>query len=163
MRKLMRFIIVAFLAFFGIVWIVCLWLTIGGEQNKMFVWYSLVCLAALMCIGWLCWRGLSPKSEQTRLTKAERRAYARPVYAALVSIESESESGKNEARLMTSALIGAALLGSVGAAIGASKALKKEKEAKATFSVVYEAGNTGSETVKVGSSRYNHLMALTQK
>jgi hypothetical protein len=85
------------------------------------------------------------------------------VYAALVSIESESESGKNEARLMTNALIGAALLGTVGAAIGVNKALKKEKEAMATFSVVYEAGNTSTETVKVGSSRYNHLMALTQK
>ena len=50
--------------------------------------------------------------------------------------------------------VGYALAGNLGALLG----LREQK--KATFSVTYQNGRTGEETVKVGSLRYNKLMSL---
>ena len=89
--------------------------------------------------------------EMLKRLKAENQ---RPVSAVLISIEYRQSTMEALGR----AAIGDWLYGDIGAIVGA--ATTPEKAKKATFRVKYASGRTGTETVAVGSSRFNQLSAL---
>ena len=89
--------------------------------------------------------------EMLKRMKAENQ---RPVSAVLISVEYRQSTMEALGR----AAIGDWLYGDIGAIVGATTTPEKAK--KATFRVRYASGRTGTETVAVGSKRFNQLSAL---
>ena len=116
------------------------------------------------------------REEQKRQALAQRRKNAaaaqarkaddhRAVSAVLISTLDETRSKKSAVGAAGRAVVGGALLGPVGALAGAAttKSNTKVVGQKATFSVKYASGRTGTETVDVRSKRFNELSALLHK
>ena len=78
----------------------------------------------------------------------------RPVSAVLISVEYRQSILEGIGR----AMVGDMLFGDVGAVIGAASTPSEAK--RATFSVKYATGRTGTETVDVGSRRFSELAEL---
>lgn len=100
---------------------------------------------------------------QERKAKSEERwqKYAddiTPVSAVLICVQ--DTTGKSVAGTAARMAIGGALFGVFGAAVGMTTAKTKVKGQKAVFSIKYKSGRTGMETVKVGSSRFQQLVAV---
>ena len=98
------------------------------------------------------------QARQQRAEQAQERfessEASRPVSAVLISTNSK-KSGVNA---VARGVVGGTLLGPLGAIAGAASG--KSKATEATFSVKYANGYTGTETVKIGSARFNELSAL---
>ena len=84
----------------------------------------------------------------------------RPVQAILIMTSETVET--RASGIIGRALIGGVLFGEAGAMIGGLSARKKNtvEIQEATFSVKYASGRVGTETVRVGSDRFNELAAL---
>ena len=83
-----------------------------------------------------------------------------PVSAVIVTTQ---EKTKNKSGL-GSAIVGGMLAGPAGAIVGASVGKKTVVTGqKVTFSVKYQSGRTGIETVEVGSESFNLLSSLLFK
>ena len=78
----------------------------------------------------------------------------RPVSAELISVEYRQSLIEGLGR----AAVGDWLFGDIGAFVGAASTPCEPK--RATFSVKYAAGHVGTETVDIGSRRFNELSAL---
>ncbi len=87
-----------------------------------------------------------------------KRQDTTPVAAVLISVQ--SEYGKKIIGTAARGLIGAALGGTFGAAVGIAAGRAKGKAKTATFSVKYESGRKGLETVNVNTPRFKELAAL---
>ena len=87
--------------------------------------------------------------------KAEKAEGKRPVSAVLISTEMKKSGTFGRA------LVGGALFGIAGSIAGAASGTSKAT--KATFSVKYASGRTGTETVDIGSRRFKELSALLHK
>lgn len=108
--------------------------------------------------------------QQQRDARAERRALANkrriddtwPIEAILISIHEQSARKKNGASVAGRAIVGGILAGSAGFALGAATAMNKNfsVEDYATFYVKYKSGRSGTETVRVGSARFDELVKL---
>lgn len=99
------------------------------------------------------------RRDEVRRIRAELERQDRtPVAAVLVS--TKDITGKSVTGTAARALIGYAVLGVFGAAVGATTAKTKVKAQTATFSVRYESGRTGTETVNVSSERFKELARL---
>ena len=81
-----------------------------------------------------------------------------PVAAVLISVQ--SEYGKKVVGTAARGLIGAALGGTFGAAVGIATGRAKGNAKTATFSVKYESGRKGLETVNVNTPRFKELATL---
>ena len=100
------------------------------------------------------------EAELAKMRAAERARKAddrKAVSAVLISTDSRKSGASAAGR----AVVGGALLGPVGAIAGAASGTSKTK--RATFSVKYASGRTATETVDVGSKRFNELSALLHK
>lgn len=100
------------------------------------------------------------KANLEKIRAAEKKRKAddhRAVSAVLISTNSK-KSGVGAAGR---AVVGGALFGAVGAVAGAASG--SSKATKATFSVKYASGRTGTETVVIGGQRFNELSALLHK
>lgn len=93
-------------------------------------------------------------SEYRQKKREEKFEDQWPVSAVLIS----TEYGQNALKVATRGLIGSAIAGFAGAFTGVSSVPSKPK--KATFSVKYASGRTGTETVDVGSMRYRQLVSV---
>lgn len=83
-----------------------------------------------------------------------------PVSAVIVTTQDKT---KNKSGL-GSAVVGHMIAGPVGAVVGASVGKKTVVTGQTvTFSVKYQSGRTGIETVEVGSERFNFLSSLLLK
>lgn len=83
-----------------------------------------------------------------------------PVSAVIVTTQDKT---KNKSGL-GSAVVGGMIAGPVGAVVGASVGKKTVVTGQTvTFSVKYQSGRTGIETVEVGSERFNFLSSLLLK
>ena len=106
------------------------------------------------------------RAEETRRKRAlQEEAYQRdhtPVSAVLITTQDRTKTSKSAVGAAGRAVIGGALLGPVGALAGAASTGGKTKVVgqKATFSVKYASGRVGTETVEVGSTRFNELATL---
>ena len=109
----------------------------------------------------------SPKAEQQRIEEErklkERQQKLRdnwPVSAVIVTTQDKT---KNKSGL-GSAVVGGMIAGPIGAVVGASVGKKTVVTGQTvTFSVKYQSGRTGIETVEVGSERFNFLSSLLLK
>lgn len=101
------------------------------------------------------------REARAEMEKAERLDNT-PVSAMLISTQDRTKTSKSAVSAAGRAMIGGALLGPVGALAGAASTGGKTKVVgqKATFSVKYASGRVGTETVEVGSTRFNELAAL---
>lgn len=102
-------------------------------------------------------RRMKATSEAERLMAADKR----PVAAVLVA--TQDRYGKSVTGTAARTLLGGALFGTFGAAVGMATAQSKMTGQKATFSVKYASGRTGTETVDVGSKRFEELAKLLVK
>lgn len=96
----------------------------------------------------------SGREEMRRREQERKEADKRPVSAVLIGTDSKKSGASTVGR----ALVGGALLGPIGAIAGAASG--KSKTTKATFSVKYASGRTGTETVEIHSKRFKELSAL---
>ena len=101
------------------------------------------------------------REARAEMEKAERLDNT-PVSAMLISTQDRKKTSKSAVSAAGRAMIGGALLGPVGALAGAASTGGKTKVVgqKATFSVKYASGRVGTETVEVGSTRFNELATL---
>ena len=100
------------------------------------------------------------RAELEKLRASERARKAddrRAVSAVLISTDNKKSAIGSVGR----AAIGGTLFGPVGAIAGAASGTSKAR--KATFSVKYASGRTATETVPIGSKRFNELSALLHK
>lgn len=81
-----------------------------------------------------------------------------PVAAVIVS--TKTETGKSALGTAARGVVGYALFGVFGAAVGVASGKTKIRSQKVTFSVRYASGRTGIETVEVGSKRFEELAKL---
>lgn len=88
-----------------------------------------------------------------------------PVAARLINTNGNFETKPSFFRAATRGVIGGALAGPAGFALGVAttKAKTKATGCSATFIVDYASGRRGTETVEVGSARYEKLIALEGK
>lgn len=95
--------------------------------------------------------GDDAERERKEAERTERKAAAfrdhYPVSATVLSVNGKP----NVAKALGRAAVGELLFGGAGAFIGAATTETKQK---VTFSVKYESGRIGRETVKVGSERF---------
>ena len=105
------------------------------------------------------------KREQAKLER-ERRNRERirdntPVAAVVITAQDKTKTTGG----LGSAVVGGMIAGPVGAVVGASVGKKKTQVTgqRVTFSVKYESGRTGVETVDVTSKRFRELSALLMK
>lgn len=103
------------------------------------------------------------KKAEKEASKREAEEAERMYAVAAVLISTEDEYGKSVTGTAARMLLGGALMGAVGAAIGLHTARSKVKARKATFSVMYKDGRTGIETVNVNSARFKELAKLVVK
>ena len=96
--------------------------------------------------------------EKMRVAERARKADDRRVVSTVLI---STDNKKSAVGAAGRAVVGGALLGPVGAIAGAASG--KSKAAKATFSVKYASGRTATETVDIGSRRFNELSALLHK
>lgn len=83
-----------------------------------------------------------------------------PVAAVVVTAQDKTRTSSG----LGSAVVGGMIAGPVGAIVGASAGKKTEITGqKVTFSVKYQSGRTGIETVDVNSKRFKQLSALLVK
>ena len=105
--------------------------------------------------------------EQREINRLERERRARerirdntPVAAVVVAAQDKTKTSGG----LGSAVVGGMIAGPVGAVVGASLGKKTTVTGqKVTFSVRYESGRTGVETVEVNSKRFKELSALLMK
>jgi hypothetical protein len=100
------------------------------------------------------------KNREWALKEKERIKDRTPVAAVVVTSKDKlSTSGG-----LGGAVVGGLIAGPVGAVVGASAGKKTEVTGQeVTFSVRYQSGRTGVETVKAGSKRFKELAALLVK
>lgn len=101
------------------------------------------------------------RAEAAERKQEQERRDRTPVSVVLIS--TVDEYGKSVTGTAARAALGYALFGAFGAAVGMTTAKTKVKGQKATFSVKYESGRTGTETVEVGSKRFKELAELLVK
>ena len=101
--------------------------------------------------------------ERRHIEEKERQQKIRdnwPVSAVIVTTQDKT---KNKSGL-GSAVVGGMIAGPIGAVVGASVGKKTVVTGQmVTFSVKYQSGRTGIETVEVGSERFNFLSSLLLK
>lgn len=110
---------------------------------------------------------LQAKAEQRRIEEErklkERQQKLRdnwPVSAVIVTTQDKTKNKSGLGR----AVVGGMIAGPVGAVVGASVGKKTVVTGQTvTFSVKYQSGRTGIETVEVGSERFNFLSSLLLK
>lgn len=108
------------------------------------------------------WNELCKRMEEERKLKARQEKLRDnwPVSAVVISTQDKT---KNKSGLGT-AVIGGLVAGPLGAVVGASVGKKTVVTGqKVTFSVKYQSGRTGTETVDVGSERFKFLSSLLLK
>jgi len=93
--------------------------------------------------------------EKMRAAEKKRKEDDRRAVSAVLITTNSKKSGVGRA------VVGGALFGPVGAVAGAVTG--SSKATKATFSVKYASGRTGTETVAIGGQRFNELSALLHK
>ena len=100
-------------------------------------------------------------AEERKLKERQKKVIDNwPVSAVIVSAQDKT---KNKSGL-GSAVVGGMIAGPVGAVVGASVGKKTVVTGqKVTFSVRYQSGRTGVETVEVGSARFELLSSLLLK
>ena len=81
-----------------------------------------------------------------------------PVSAVLLT--TTEQYGKSAVGTAARGLVGGALFGAFGAAVGMSTAKTKVVGKTATFSVKYASGRVATETVQMGTLRFEELAAL---
>ena len=112
------------------------------------------------------------KQEQGKLDFEKKKAEMNAVFAADKKRKADDKravsavligtaGGKSAVGTAGRAVVGGALLGPIGAIAGAASG--KSKTTRATFSVKYASGRTGTETVDIGTKRFNELSALLHK
>lgn len=86
----------------------------------------------------------------------------RPVEATLITTSDRTKTTKSAVSAAGRAIVGGVIAGPAGAVLGAATTSGKTSvtEQRATFFVKYESGRTGTETVKVGSDRFNELATV---
>ena len=105
------------------------------------------------------WQAAKETWARDREAEQERkRRDTTPVAAVLISVQ--SEYGKKVVGTAARGLIGAALGGTFGAAVGIATGRVKGNAKTATFSVKYESGRKGLETVNVNTPRFKELATL---
>lgn len=109
------------------------------------------------------------RKAQMEWNKAERAyrervkaADKRPVEATLITTSDRTKTTKSAVSAAGRAIVGGVIAGPAGAVLGAATTSGKTSvtEQRATFFVKYASGRTGTETVKVGSDRFNELAAV---
>jgi len=105
------------------------------------------------------WRAMKEANSEYKEAEQERkRLDTTPVAAVLISVQ--NEHGKEAVGTAARGLIGAALGGVYGAALGIAAGRANGRYKTATFSVKYESGREGVETVKVDTPRFKELAEL---
>lgn len=106
------------------------------------------------------WENLCKKFENERKAekKAERKKRKTPISAVLIT--TKDERAKGAISTATRGVVGGLLFGPFGAAVGMVSGREKMLSQKAIFSVRYADGHTGTETVEVGSKRFEELSVL---
>lgn len=104
------------------------------------------------------------RAEKTRIRAQKEATKFRdnnPVAAVVVASQDKTKTSGGLGR----AVVGGAIAGPIGAVVGASTGKRKTEVTgqKVTFSVRYESGRTGVETVEVNSKRFKQLSALLVK
>lgn len=91
-----------------------------------------------------------------------KAADKRPVEATLITTSDRTKTTKSAVSAAGRAIVGGVIAGPAGAVLGAATTSGKTSvtEQRATFFVKYASGRTGTETVKVGSDRFNELAAV---
>ena len=108
------------------------------------------------------------KAEKMRL-REEKRQYRiddrTPIEAILIATEDVTKTSTSAGKAFGRAIIGDLLFGAAGAFVGAATTSSKTRVIGhvATFFVTYKTGRQGTETVRIGSERFNELAALLQK
>lgn len=101
-------------------------------------------------------------SQEQARARAERELHREldktPVSCVLISVQ--DKQGKSVMGAAGRALLGGALFGTAGAFLGAVTVGSTTKAQTAIFSVKYESGRKGTETVQVGSKRFEELAKL---
>ena len=98
------------------------------------------------------------EKEKQELYRRLREQDKQPVAAKLVSVR--DTTGKNVMGAAARGLLGGMLFGTFGAAVGITSARREVVAQTATFAVKYKGGRRGTETVKVGSKRFEELAKL---
>lgn len=98
------------------------------------------------------------REKEKQFLLEQKRRDTTPVAAVLISVQ--SEYGKKVVGTAARGLIGAALGGTFGAAVGIATGRAKGNVKTATFSVKYESGRKGLETVNVNTPRFKELATL---
>ena len=105
------------------------------------------------------WRAMKEANSEYKEAERERkRLDTTPVAAVLISVQ--NEHGKEVLGTAARGLIGSALGGVYGAALGIAAGRANSRYKTATFSVKYESGREGVETVKVDTPRFKELAEL---
>lgn len=105
------------------------------------------------------------KREVSELKLRERRFKEmdkRPIEATLITTSDRTKTTKSAVSAAGRAIVGGIIAGPAGAVLGAATTSGKTSvtEQRATFFVKYASGRTGTETVKVGSDRFNELATV---
>lgn len=113
------------------------------------------------------WRAEAPLRKEKRKQEAYRKQMAYhddhlPVAAVLVTTKTNTETSKGVIGTAARTLVGGALLGPFGAAVGLASgtATTRTVSQEVTFSVRYASGRTGIETVRTDSKRFKELARL---
>lgn len=105
------------------------------------------------------WQDMRESNARYREAERERKRLDNiPVAAVLISVQ--SEYGKKVIGTAARGMIGAVLGGTFGAAVGIATGRAKGRAKTATFSVKYESGRKGLETVNVNTPRFKELATL---
>lgn len=95
------------------------------------------------------------EKEKQELYRRLRQQDKQPVSATLICVQ--DTTGKNVLGTAVRGLVGGMSLGTFGAAVGITSARREVVAQSATFAVKYKSGRTGTETVDVGSKRFEEL------
>lgn len=94
------------------------------------------------------------KAKAARLRSDDQRVVS------AVLIDTQEDRGKSVLSMAGRGFVGGLIGGRVGTAIGLLSAKDRVKSKKATFSVKYASGRRDTETVDVGSKRFQELAEL---
>lgn len=113
------------------------------------------------------WRAEAPLRKEKRKLEAHRKQMEYhddhlPVAAVLVTTKTHTETSKGAIGTAARTLVGGALFGTFGAAVGlaSGRAETRTVSQEVTFSVRYASGRTGIETVQTDSKRFKELARL---